>query len=183
MPLPPPAVARTEHHVRRIECRGFRRDDGLWDIEGRIVDTKTQGYHSRFVGEVKPGHVLHDMSVRMTVDENLVVRDIVAVTDVAPYRICPEAASAMDCLKGLRIASGWTAEVRNRLGGAVGCTHIVELMGPVATTAYQTLVEIRLSGPDKTDASGRPLKIDSCYAYGSDRELVRERWPRFFTGG
>ncbi len=40
MPLPP--VAPREHlHTREIEWRGYRREDELWDIEGRLVDTKT----------------------------------------------------------------------------------------------------------------------------------------------
>ena len=35
-------------------------------------------------------------------------------------------------------ALGLSADVRERLGGTEGCTHIVELLGPVATTAFQT---------------------------------------------
>ena len=30
------------------------------------------------------------------------------------------------------------------------------------------------------DATGRPLKIDSCYAYGAEHELVRIHWPQFY---
>lgn len=40
MPLPP-SVPRDELQLRRIELRGFRRGDGLYDIEARMVDTKT----------------------------------------------------------------------------------------------------------------------------------------------
>jgi len=40
MPLPPSAP-RDELHVRRIELRGYRRHDGRYDIEARMVDTKT----------------------------------------------------------------------------------------------------------------------------------------------
>ena len=36
MPLSPP-VGRQHLHTRRITCQGFYRDDGLWDIEGRIT--------------------------------------------------------------------------------------------------------------------------------------------------
>ena len=34
-------VSRHELHLRRIELRGYRRDDGLYDVEARKVDTKT----------------------------------------------------------------------------------------------------------------------------------------------
>ena len=27
-------------HLRRVVCTGYERDDGLWDIEGRLIDTK-----------------------------------------------------------------------------------------------------------------------------------------------
>jgi len=37
MPLSPP-VGRQHLHTRRVVCQGFFRDDGLWDIEGRITD-------------------------------------------------------------------------------------------------------------------------------------------------
>src|SRR6185503_19700597 len=40
MSLSAPAPRR-HLHTRSITCEGFARDDGLWDIEARIVDTKT----------------------------------------------------------------------------------------------------------------------------------------------
>lgn len=40
MPLPE-SPNRTELHFRRIVMRGYRRDDGLYEIDGRVVDTKT----------------------------------------------------------------------------------------------------------------------------------------------
>jgi Protein of unknown function (DUF2889) len=39
MPLPA-SVPRDELHLRRIELRGYRRHDGLYDIEAHMVDTK-----------------------------------------------------------------------------------------------------------------------------------------------
>jgi hypothetical protein len=69
--------------------------------------------------------------------------------------------------------------VRERLGGAQGCTHMVELLAPIATTAFQALAPVRFSRPDPLDASGRPKKIDSCYAYASHRQAVLQRWPAY----
>ena len=54
MPLSSP-VAREPIHTRRIECRGYRRADGLWDIEGHLVDTKAYAFMNRHRGEVKAG--------------------------------------------------------------------------------------------------------------------------------
>jgi hypothetical protein len=74
---------------------------------------------------------------------------------------------------------GWNAAVKERLGGERSCTHLRELLGPVATVAVQSLSVMRGHLPERVDANGRPLKIDSCHAYAAGGELVREYWPAF----
>ena len=54
MPLSPPAP-REVLHDRRIECAGYHREDGLWDIEGHIVDTKPFDFETSFRGAVTAG--------------------------------------------------------------------------------------------------------------------------------
>ena len=54
MPLPA-ATPREPIHTRRIECQGFLRQDGLWDIEGRLTDGKTYSFKNEYRGEVKVG--------------------------------------------------------------------------------------------------------------------------------
>lgn len=181
MPLPP-SVQRDELHLRRIELRGYRRDDGLFDIEARMVDTKTHELALADGRIVPPGEPMHDMSIRLVVDEELSVVDIVASTDASPFGICTEATDTLRTLKGLRIAAGWTAAVRERLAGRKGCTHLTELLSPLATVAFQTLSHVRKSKPTTVDASGKPRKIDSCYAYASDREVVHQLWPMHYDG-
>jgi hypothetical protein len=80
------------------------------------------------------------------------------------------------------MSSGWGKEVRERLSGARSCTHLRELLMPMATTAYQAIAGLRINRPEPLDASGRPKKIDSCYAYGEERELVLRFWPEFYRG-
>jgi hypothetical protein len=179
MPLRP-SVPRNELHLRRIELRGYRRHDGLYDIEARMVDTKTNEIKLADGTLLPPGEALHDMSVRMVVNEALTVIDIVASTDASPFGICGEATDTLQTMKGLRIAHGWSQAVRERLSGRKGCTHLTELLGPLATVAFQTLSRIRLAKPMPVDANGRPLKIDSCYAYASDREVVKRLWPMHY---
>jgi hypothetical protein len=181
MPLPP-SVPRDELHLRRIEVRGYRRHDGRYDIEARMVDTKTQALTLPEGRIVPPGDALHDMWVRLVVDEDLNVIDIVASTDASPFGICREATGTLQTMKGLRIAAGWSAAVRERLSGRAGCTHLTELLGPLATVAFQTLSQIRNAKPAPADANGRPRKIDSCYAYASDRAIVHRRWPEHYDG-
>lgn len=170
---------RERLHLRRIEMSGYRRQDGLYEVEGRVIDCKSCDHTPVSGGrQVAAGEPVHDMWVRLVFDGRLVVHDVEARTMAAPYPMCPEAAGAMQAIRGLRMTTGWSAEVRQRLGGVRGCTHLMELLMPMATTAHQTLGGEPRRGPDPTDAAGRPLKIDSCYAYAAERELVRLRWPQ-----
>ena len=180
MPLPP-TIEREELHLRRIEMRGYRRSDGLYDLEARLTDAKTHAFERDEV-VIVPGVPIHDMWLRLVVDEDLLVHDALAVTDASPHRVCPEATAALVRVKGLRIAAGWSRAIKERFAGAQGCTHLTELLGPLATTAYQTLTPVRLSQPELLDGDGRPRKIDSCYAYASQREVVLRRWPAFYDG-
>lgn len=181
MPLPAP-VPRDELHLRRIEVRGYRRHDGLYDIEARMSDTKAYPMHLESGAPLPAGAPLHDMWVRLVLDEELTVQDAVASTDAAPFPVCREAVVSLARLKGLRIGAGWSRAVKERLGRSQGCTHLTELLVPLATTAFQTLSPVRHSRPDQLDATGRPVKIDSCYAYASNRENVKIHWPAFYEG-
>jgi hypothetical protein len=63
-------VPREEVHCRRIEMRGYRRADGMYDIEGRLVDTKPHPFALDGVPDiVAPGAHHQNMVVRIVVDE------------------------------------------------------------------------------------------------------------------
>jgi hypothetical protein len=174
MPLPP-AATRKLFHERSIRCRGYFRDDGLWDIEARLVDTRSYTSDVGFRHEVPAGEAVHEMLLRLTIDSDLVIQEAIAITEIGPYPSCSSANSKIPELKGVRIAFGWRGEVDLRLGGRNGCAHIRELLGPIATAAIQTLAPRR--GIDDRDRNGRPTRIDSCHAYASDGEVVRRYWP------
>jgi hypothetical protein len=181
MPLSPPAP-RSLSHTRRIECNGYRRADGLWDIEGHLTDVKTRPIQNAWRGELPPGEPIHEMWVRLTVDDALLVRDIEVSSDKTPFRICPDIAPGFAVLKGLQIGPGWNRAVKERVGGVKGCTHIVELMGPLATVAYQTIYWAAERKESQRDPNSRPHQLDTCHALASDSEVVREHFPQFYRG-
>jgi Protein of unknown function (DUF2889) len=199
MPLSPP-VGRQHLHTRRVTCQGFFREDGLWDIEGHITDEKSYEHANEWRGPLKPGDFVHDMSIRLTVDHKFTVVDVEAVTDKSPYRVCGDIAPDFKKLIGLRIGGGFHREVRARLGGVHGCTHIVELLGPVATTAFQTVSSgkarelnrahrARAGHAPKPVAADAPAKsrrkpyvIDTCHAWAADGPVVKRWAPDFYSG-
>ena len=81
-----------------------------------------------------------------------------------------------------------TRKVRERLGGVHGCTHLVELIGPMATTAFQTIFPLQVrerakrSEHAESDKTRRPALLNTCHAYASDSEIVKRHWPDFYTG-
>jgi len=189
--MPLSSAAKREHiHTRQVECRGFRRADGLWDIEGHLTDVKTYAFPSEFRGTVEPGDPVHEMWIRLTVDDELIVRGIEAVTDKSPFPVCGAIASNFARLVGLSIRPGFLSKVRERLGGVEGCTHLVELMGPIATTAYQTIYPYRHKltresgehAPQTVKSGEKPRLIDTCHALRSDGAVVQRLWPDFYTG-
>ena len=180
MPLPE-SPGRRELHMRRIEMRGYERDDGLYEVDGRVTDTKSDRLTLEERGDIEPGEPVHDMWVRLVVDDELVVRDIVAASDVTPYAECGGGPAAMKAMIGTQIRGGWSLLVKERLGGAKGCTHLMELLIPMATAAYQMLSALRMSRPPALDRRGVPVKIDSCYAFARHRGIVARRWPQHYV--
>jgi len=149
--------------------RGYRRADGLYDIEGHLIDTKTAGFDSMDRGRVEPGEPLHGMWLRLTVDEDMLIHAVEASSDFTPYAICPAAAASFTRLAGLRIGPGFTRAVKERVGGTVGCTHLREMLGQLATVAYQTI-------GGRSDQGGSGL-IDTCLAWAADGPVVRRLRP------
>ena len=120
------------------------------------------------------------MWLRLSVDDTLTIRAVEAATDHSPY------ASAR---RSFRISSSCRAEdrkgfndkVRELFGGVEGCTHLVEMIGPVATTAFQTIFPYRnriaASAGRNPDASRKPRLLNTCHAFAEDGEIARRLWP------
>ena len=170
-----PAVPREAVHKRQINCNGFVRDDGLYDIEAELTDHKTYDFPSDFRGTVTPDLAVHHMVLRITIDRDRVIQHAEAITITGPYAICPTANAVFDNLVGLQIGPGWRRKVQAAIGGRHGCTHITELLGPVATIAYQTLYgeearQKRQSGTlsDQDKQASRSQLANSCVGYADD---------------
>lgn len=206
MPLSTPS-ARDLIHTREVTCRGYRREDGLWDIEGHLTDVKTYPFDNSYRGAIQPGDPIHDMWVRMTVDDRLVIQEMEVVTDKSPFAICPAITPAFQKLVGLRVGRGFREALKERVGGTGGCTHINEMFTPLATTAFQTVFsykdrearlareagenapETRSEGQTGSDLERgqmdqkpkrKPPHLDTCHALRSDGDVVKEFWPEHY---
>ncbi|WP_321912481.1 MULTISPECIES: DUF2889 domain-containing protein [unclassified Paraburkholderia] len=174
---PTASATRKLAHTRQIVCTGYVRDDGLYDIEARMTDTK--GHDSALLfKDVPRGSPIHDMRFTITIDAHLVIRAAHAHTESAPTPWCSQINEAYAKLAGIAIGSGFMKEVKARLGGALGCTHLTELLGPMATTAFQTIMGLQEGAHTSLAAAargeGKPLlpMLDACHAWRADGEVV-----------
>lgn len=192
-------MQREKMHTRRIEVEGFLRQDGLLDVDARLVDTKPYSFANDDTGEVPAGRPLHEMLVRMTVDDRLVITACEAVTLHGPYAECGGGAANMGVLVGLALKAGFLKAANERLRGSLGCTHIREMLQQIATVAHQTMWPVRertqarklaeaqrlnpalvvRTTPGADDGSIRLL--NTCFAYASSGAVVRQRWPQLYT--
>lgn len=186
MPLSSPICSRTKLHDRDVEVSGYLRDDGLYEIEGSLCDTKTYTFLNRWRGEIPVGEPLHGMSIRLTLTKEMRVHDIEAVMDFSPYPdICPAITPNFSALKGKQIGQGWQDAVKLAVGREKGCTHLVELLlGPVSTTAYITIF---LDQKRKLDEAGkivseRPGFINTCHSLQADGEVIKHDYPQYYEG-
>ena len=178
-------VSRSHAHQRSITLDGYARDDGSYDIEAELIDTKSHSFPSRAHGEIKKGQALHHMKVRVTVSEEMEIIDAEAVTLSGPYHECPAGAQAITHLIGERIQPGWKKIVARAIGGRQGCTHITELMGPVATVAFQTIYgerarRAREQAHENPDADASPPQmaglLNSCHALAEGNQAAFWNW-------
>lgn len=181
MPLPK-AAARNLIHTRTFDCRGYERDDGLWDIEGHITDCKAFNWRRAETGDSLPaGEPVHDMWIRITIDLDMMIHDAIAVTDASPYRACGDITPNFKALIGKTIKRGWTKELRGTIGGPNGCAHMYELLGRVAAVAYQSTGEARrIHRPLPQDKI--PYQFMSCHMYTPESEATLGRWPHLYKG-
>ena len=162
-------------HKREVTFNGYSREDGLWDIEGHLKDTKS---HPFITGSRTwaPGEAIHDMWVRVTVDDELTIKDIEVAMDSHPHPECPLVIPPMDALIGARIGKGWRKTIETHLGGIKGCTHLRELLNNIATAAYQSIPGA-LFDPDENKP---PLYLGNCKSWDFDGPVVLRVYPQFY---
>ena len=119
----PPPSARTPLHSRRIHCEGFRREDGLLELEATLLDTKPMPLQlvSRVVPATEP---IHQMRVRLIVNAQREIVDATAFSEHTPYPTCAAVESAYRQLIGVCIQPGFTLQVKRLFRGTAGCTHM-----------------------------------------------------------
>ena len=177
MPLPTPSP-RTRLHARRVSYEGFRRDDGLFDLEGHLTDVKDHDY-ALLTGLRPAGVAVHDMWVRVTVGSDYIIRSIEVRTDGMPYETCDRIEPAYAKLAGASLLHGFRKTLYDAMGGVRGCSHLTEVLAHTPTAAIQMFAGLRREiepGGDK------PFQLDRCHALETTTDTVRRYYPQWYRG-
>lgn len=181
------ALPRKHLHTRSIQFQGYLREDGLWDIEAELLDSRAYTYHSRERGVEAPPSTVHNMLLRVTVDDQLTIRAIETSLPTIPFGECAKTADPVQKLVGARLGAGWRQAIDEAMGGVAGCTHLRELLFNVATAVFQTVPVyrhqmMRAQGvPMHHLPAGRPPPhFGKCMSWDFNGPVMQRLAPQFF---
>jgi hypothetical protein len=178
MPLPTPST-RTRLHTRRVSYEGFRRDDGLFDLEGHLTDVKDHDY-ALLTGLRPAGVPVHDMWARVTLGGDYIIRSIEVRTDGMPYEgACDRIEAAYGNLAGASLLHGFRKTLYDAMGGVRGCSHVTELLAHAPTAAIQMFAGLRR---EIEPGGGKPFQLDRCHALETTTDTVRRYYPQWYRG-
>ena len=133
--------------------------------------------------ERQPNEPVHDMWIRVTIDLDMKIHEIEASTDSGPYPICGNIDTQLQGARRRHHRSPAGARRSPSASAACrGCTHLVELLGPLGTTAFQATGRARQARSAGKPLTKKPYQLNSCHVYKDDGPAVLERWPQFYTG-
>ncbi len=179
MSLPAAAPQRQLKHRRQFDIQVYARGNGLWEVDATLGDVKTHDVSLASVTR-EAGSPIHEMQLRLVVDERLDVLEAGSQTRWMPYEgICDEHDNAYGRLVGLNLMRGFRKAVLERLNGVQGCTHLTELALVLPTAVLQAFAgDVIDTGGEQGDQV--PFQIDRCHALRSNGEAVRLHYPRWY---
>ncbi|MBM3361047.1 MAG: DUF2889 domain-containing protein [Betaproteobacteria bacterium] len=170
-----PPLARRLVHTRLVHFEGYAREDGLYDIEARLIDTKPEPLTIEGEGRWEAGAPIHGMLIRLSIDGDYIVRAVEVRMDHMPHGECEAARAPMQSVVGCSLRKGWRAAIEERLGKVRGCAHLRELLFNMGTVAFQSLA------PWTQGQRGEqpPAALGGCLAWDPRGPMVARIYPRF----
>jgi hypothetical protein len=180
MPLPAPTNPRKPIHHRSIQVHSFEREDGLWDIEAALIDTKSDDVIKKDGSVRKAFEPLHHMHIRVTIDTSYTIHDAVVAYDAAPFGpSCTSIADRYRELIGMNLLKFFRQQIKERFGRTAGCTHMTELAVVLPTVAVQSMANIKRHTDSHSER--KPFQLDGCHAWRLDSVVTKEHYPQWYV--
>jgi hypothetical protein len=163
-------------HSRTIDIRSYAVDEERLLVEGVLRDERPCGIYT-LTGQKREAGPVHGMLVRLLVG-GMPARILEAEAEMfkAPNDECREALHSIKKLQGLPIVYGFTREVKDRLGGTAGCTHLATLVLTLGGAAVQGMAAYRARQPVPPEVGQAMLDYlkNSCLVWREDGKAFRE---------
>ncbi len=153
-------------HRRMIEHQTWQHEDGTLEIESRLVDSKAYDTQVGFNRPLPAGEPVHDMTIRLWVGPDTLIRAIECRMDHTPFEICPEVIQRFEGLQGASMGKGWNRLLNERFSGNGGCRHLIDLLRGMATVAFQSMHRRRWT------AEALAMLSDSCHAFRQEGPVM-----------
>ena len=165
-------------HRRRIAVGTYEYKKDAVVVEGRLTDNRFMKTYFFSIGESRPPGIVHDLVVRMVVrGPKLVIEDIDVEMDTVPRKDCRQIKNALKPVIGMQIRAGFTEKVKEKIGGAKGCTHLTALllaMAPAAVQGAWAAVARHPVDPAKYAGVALGFLENTCWVWRADGELMKE---------
>ena len=128
-------------HQRKIEIHTYSLENQQLIVEGRLTDDRlVTGYH--WDGRPRPPGVVHRMIIRLLIGDwpPTVLEAEAEMLDI-PHELCTTVEDSIQKVVGVSVSAGFSDQIRQRLGGIAGCSHLTHLilaMGPAVLHGYWT---------------------------------------------
>lgn len=162
-------------HNRNLDISSYLFDDEHILISGELKEKNLITIYERSGEPIEP-NVFHHMQIQFLIkNAELKIVDIHVKIPGAPHdHICREMENSLDKIKGLIIAPGFTAKVKQIAGGIKGCAHLTTLLLSMAPAALQGYWIFESRGKQKNEESTFEIEkylIDTCWAWRKDGPL------------
>jgi hypothetical protein len=172
-------IQKSPVHERKLEVRTYPLENSQVVVEGWLRDERLVfGFHRD--GSPRPPGVVHLMGVRLLLgDFPVTILEAEAEMATIPHELCPTVADSIKKIIGLPIISGFSDEVRKRLGGVEGCSHLMHLvlaMAPAALHGYWAHLSREPQPVPRSfdEIPGLPYLLNSCRLWKEDGPLIRQ---------
>ncbi len=138
------------YHHRDLSFTITDIDENHFVAAGHLSDNRPKTTY-RFTGKARPTGIMHSIELFLLIHkEGLIIEDLEVLINAVPLPDCYKIDATLNPIIGLAIKNGFGKQVRDRISGASGCTHLIHLLNVIAPAIMQGFWAIR----DKQPRSG-----------------------------
>lgn len=171
-------------HTRQISLSTCPAENNSIIVEGTLKDDRSVGVYVA-TGEKKPPGTIHHMVLRLLIGPpGLTIQEIEVEMLTVPREQCYETEETMQRLKGLKVQGGFTAKVKELIGGNKGCAHLTSLITAMAhevIQGYYTYVAQNASSSksQKNKKGFSSFIADTCYVWRKDGPVIQKLMEQY----